>query len=356
MHFKALTLICASFLLQSLINSTSAATLPEDSSAATIYSYFDIGSTDDDASLTIESFKAQLNEITSGSYTVLPLVDLVKAQQNGQTLKRRSIALTFDRIDRNFIKTIVPLLNEAKLPFTFFISAGQLDREDAEVSWDDLRNLSDNPLATVGMTAYTYGHNISWTREKLAADLNQSKSRIREELKTEPKFFAYPYGEYSTIYHDLIDQYGFIAAFGQHSGIASKNSDLLALPRFTMTEDLSDLDRFRMTSDALPFPVRDIEPSSMLLSSNPPFPGFTADSSITQTELKTMTCFASGVGQLNVNLLGKNHVELRFPKGFDDMRGRVNCTLPVKVSDDGLDIRLRWLGFLYAVPDTLITN
>jgi hypothetical protein len=123
-----------------------------------------------------------------------------------------------------------------------------------------------------------------------------------------------------------------------------------------MTEEFADLDRFRMTSQALPLPISDLEPESMILKSNPPFPGFTVSSSIQATDLKKMTCFASGIGKLTIQLLGHNRVEIRFPKGFDDTRGRVNCTLPVPSADDPRDVRWRWLGFLYVVPNPLLLS
>jgi peptidoglycan/xylan/chitin deacetylase (PgdA/CDA1 family) len=350
MYFKALTLFWVAFILQHPLTASAATILPEDSSAAAVYSYFDIEENNGEASMTTDSFKAHVKEITSGSYNILHLPDLVQAQKNGRSLPRRSIALTFDSIDRNFIKTIAPLLLKADIPFTLFISAGQIDRKSNDVSWDDIRSLAKDNLVTIGMSAYIYAHNSEFSKEALTADLNQARARIREELKLEPKLFAYPYGEYSAAYRNLIEQQGFAAAFGQQSGVASKDSDLFTLPRFTITEELSDLDRFRMTSDALPFPVSDIEPASMILKDNPPFPGFTVPAALSASDLKSMTCFASGIGKLDVTVLGKNRVELRFPKAFDDDRGRLNCTLPVKISEDGVDIRWRWLGFLYSIP------
>ena len=350
MHIKQLTLLYALCLpyIGLLAMPAHAGILPEDSSAAAIYSYSRISDNDDDA-LSYDSFLAQIAEITSGGYNVQPLAALL----NAQILPRHSIALTFDSIDYVFVRDIAPLLIEKRLPFTVFVSPGQIDAGKG-VRWDDIRTLVASDLVTVGLSAYTYAHIADWPLEKLTEDLNHSKERLREELKQDVRFFAYPYGEYSPAYVSLIERQGFTAAFGQHSGVIYKGADPLTLPRFTMTEEFADLDRLRMTSQALPFPVRDLEPDSMILKSNPPFPGFTAPSAIQTSELKKMMCFASGVGQLTIQLLGHNRVEIRFPKGFDDSRARVNCTLPVPSADDPRDVRWRWLGFLYSVPDKLI--
>lgn len=346
MHFKLLTLISATALLT--ISAAHAGTLSEDSSAAVVYSYGSI-SDDDDDSLTPDNFQAQLTELTSGDYTVQPLPQLLR----DHALPRRSVALSFDALDYAFIHAIAPQLLEKKLPFTVFVSPGQLDA-GGTVTWDDLRNLAGNQLVTLGLTAYSYAHTADWPLEKLTEDLNRAKARFREEFKQEAEFFAYPYGEYTPAYKSLIDQQGFKAAFGQQSGVIYAGADRLALPRFTMTDDVADLDRLRMTSQALPFPVSDLEPASPLLTVNPPFPGFTVAGAITADDLAKMTCFASGIGQLKLQKLGHNRVEIRFPRGFDDTRGRVNCTLPVYGSDDPRDVRWRWLGFLYTVPASLI--
>lgn len=368
MYFKDLTLSGLTIFALALglcgVKPAHAASLPEDVTAATIYTYFSIAATKDtddsssateQSTLSLDSFTAQLDELTSGDYTVMSLPELIQAQQAGRSLQRRTLALTFDHIDDTFITTIAPLLSDRNIPFTVFVSAGQLDQKQGGVTWDSLRKLLKQKGVTLGMTAYNYGHLAAWPKDKLAADTNQARSRIREELQADPLFFAYPYGEYSPLYREVVEQQGFAAAFGQNSGVVSKDADTLTLPRFTITEEFSDLDRLRMTTSALPFPVSDVEPESMVLSEKLPFPGFTVPAAIPASDLKSLTCFASGAGQMTINLLGHNRVELRFPHsltdGFATWRGRINCTLPVKSADDPADVRWRWLGFLYAVPD-----
>lgn len=351
MYFKVLSLFSAA-VLGFLGAPAFAAPLPEDASSAVVYTYFTLSDRDDDVSISPDTFQAQLDEITSGDYTVMALPDILKKQRDGETLPPRTIALTFDASDDTLIREAETRLIEKNLPFTVFVSPGQLDQSAAgDLTWDDIRALGDNPLITLGLSSYAYGHIAGWSKEKLTEDMNRAKSRFREMLGKEPKLFAYPFGEYSETYAALVDQQGFTAAFGQQSGVLYPGANRLALPRFTMTEEFGDLDRFRMTSQALPFPVSEVQPATSILAANPPFPGFTVASGITGTDLGRMTCFASGLGKLSVNQLGHNRVELRFPRGFDDTRGRVNCTLPVQMSDDKNDVRYRWLGFLFSVPE-----
>ena len=109
-----------------------------------------------------------------------------------------------------------------------------------------------------------------------------------------------------------------------------------------------------MTSEVLPLPVSDVSPTSQILTVNPPVPGFTVSRDIAKSDLTKMTCFASGIGELKVQILGDSRIEVRFPKGFDDTKGRMNCTLPGPTSDLSDEPRWRWLGFLYTVPPALL--
>jgi peptidoglycan/xylan/chitin deacetylase (PgdA/CDA1 family) len=328
-------------------------TLPEDATAASVYAYFRIADDDDETSLSPDLFTAQIDEITAAEngYTILPLEEIFRRQQARRALPRRTIALTFDQLDASFLKTTAPKLIEKKIAFTIFVSPGQIDTgKDGSPSWADLRELASSPLVTLGLTAYDYAHTSLWNSEKLTADMNRAKARYREEMGKDAKIFAYPYGEYSPEYTALVARQGFTAAYGQQSGATAAGLDVFTLPRFTMTSEFGDLDRFRMTSQALPFPITEVEPDSPVLKTNPPFPGFTAPASFSTQDLKSMTCFASGMGKVPVQVLGHNRVELRPEQGFDDGRGRINCTLPVTSAEDPRDVRWRWLGFLFSIP------
>lgn len=332
--------------------------VPDDTGAAVVYSYFRVsGDEGDSATLGIEDFARQIEELASGPYHPANLENVIASQKQQKNLPPRTVAITFDGIDYSVLNNAVPLLLDKEIPFTLFVSPGLLDaaeRSGNGVRWNDIRALAKNKLATLGLTSYAYGHIGTWTKEQFIADLNRAKSRFREELESEPTLFAYPFGEFVPDFRDAVSRQGFLAAFGQNSGAISAASDRFSLPRFTMTRDFADLDRFRMTSEALPLPIEDISPSSQLLTTNPPTPGFTLLGDISKSDLKKMTCFASGIGELDVQVLGDSRVEIRFPKGFDDTKGRMNCTLPGPTSDISDEPRWRWAGFLYTIPPELL--
>ena len=173
-----------------------------------------------------------------------------------------------------------------------------------------------------------------------AADLKKSNARFAAELGEKPKLFAYPYGEASLAVQTLVIAEGFVAAFGQHSGVVHATADFSYLSRFTLNEAYGNIDRFRLAANALPLPVSEITPRDPLLTDNPPAFGFTVDPSLKQ--IHRLACFQSGQGRLRVERLGQR-VEVRPKLAFRPGRTRINCTMP------GPGKRWRWFGMQFYV-------
>src|SRR3989338_4240284 len=57
------------------------------------------------------------------------------------------------------------------------------------------------------------------SRQRNLAELERSNRRIEEMLGKRPDLIAYPYGESSLEVQEVAKQSGFIAGFGQHSGV-----------------------------------------------------------------------------------------------------------------------------------------
>lgn len=339
--------------------------LPDDKNPAAVYAFFRIGSDDDGSSnLSQENFETLLAEITDTSkkYNAVPLQAIIDAQKSGASLPARTISLTFEMPDANFIKLAVPSLEKHKLPYTIFISAGAIDNANAStadenLTWDDIKQIAKNANATIGITAYNYDHPDGKTLETLSLDLNHARARTREKTGIEPQFFSYPFGEYTPEYINAVEKQNFVAAFGLQSGVASAGQPRHSLPRFTVTDDFAGIERFRMTSAALPLPVTNIYPKETLAQENPPIVAFTLATEIADQSGK-LDCFTSGIGKIPLVSDKINRFNMAFEQKFEAGRLRINCTIPTPPPIDadgnetGEDARWRWLGFLITVPDT----
>lgn len=321
-----------------------------DQSSAVIFVYQRIGEDSiPRSSISVEQFKAHIKELQTGGYKVLPLQKIVSALKDGDTLPSRTIGITFDGGYASTLANAVPLLDEAGLPFTVFFATDLADgAAPSHMSWPQLKSLRRNKLATLGLLPSAYAHMAGQAPAQNAAMINKAMTRYKEEFGDDAEFFSYPYGEYSAAVRKQLGDYSFTAAFGMQSGVVHDKSDFLALPRFIMTDNFGDLERFRLTANALPLPATDIIPDDMLLKQNPPMIGFTLP---TDLSLSKLSCFASGLGKIDIAKPGGGRVEIRLKEPLDERRTRINCTLPDDTVIPGQPPVWRWFGMQLVVPD-----
>ncbi|MDE1152768.1 MAG: polysaccharide deacetylase family protein [Micavibrio sp.] len=327
------------------------ATIDADQSSAVIFVYQRIGEdTQPQSSISVEQFKEHIKELQTGGYHVLPLDKIIDAIKNGETLPQKTVGLTFEGAWLSTYANALPLLDDADLPFTVFFSTDMAEDggNPAHMTWKHLRDLQKDSRATLALMPSAYVHMAEQTKDQNAAIINKALTRFKDELGKTPVFFAYPYGEYSAELKKQMEGYAFKAVFGEQSGVVHAKSDFEALPRFTMTDNYGDLERFQLTANALPLPVTDIIPDDMVLKQNPPLLGFTVSPDL--KDLSKLSCFVSGQGKADVIRLGGGRVELRIKDKFDDSRTRINCTMPDSTVIPGQPQSWRWFGMQLITP------
>ncbi len=325
-----------------------------DDKSAVIFAYFSIGDdSNPNASLRAEQFLDQAEELRKGGYNIIPLPKIIAAFTGQKTLPPKTIALTFDGADKSILDVAAPYLIDHEIPFTVFIPAGRVEAQKPPyMDWNDLKTLKKTGLVTFGLHPADYSRLAGASEEEIRRQINNSSSLIRDRLNVDPTLIAYPFGEYSATFKKVAKAMGFKAAFGQQSGVAWAGDDLYALPRFTQTERYGDLERFRMTANALPLPVTDISPSDPHLATLTPAIGFTVPD-VLAGDLKSLSCFSSTDEKPKVDILNKRRVELRMEAPIGEDRPRINCTLPAPTAQ-GEDQRWRWMGMLYTLDGSLL--
>ncbi|MCW9039407.1 MAG: polysaccharide deacetylase family protein [Rhodospirillales bacterium] len=285
---------------------------------------------------TMEQFAAHIEELKSGKYTVLPLPEIVSALREGRPLPDRTIGLSIDDAYLSVFTRAWPILRENNLPFTLFIATDAIDRKYSRfMSWDQIRELAKSGV-TIGSQTASHPHMARMSAAENAAELAKSNQRFVEELGAAPTLFAYPYGEASLAAIEAVKAAGFVAAFGQHSGVIDRTGAPFFMPRFALNENYGDMTRFRMAANALSIPVTDITPADMKTGdNNPPALGFTL---VGEKTLPNLACYASHEGKVRMERLGEHRVEIRLTTPLPKGRTRINCTAP------GPDGRWFWFG------------
>jgi len=308
-----------------------------------------------DTNIRLEQFEAHIKELQNGDYNILPLNDIVTSLKEQKTLPANTIALTFDGGYYSVYEHAIPLLLKNDMPFTLFLATDHLEHDSTRyMDWGDLKRLKKNKLVTFGLHPASYTHLVDSPEKEITRQINKAKTRFREKLNLEPLLFAYPFGEYSASYRNIVETSGFQFSFGLQSGVAYDGADMLALPRFTMTESYSSLDRFRLVVNALPLPVTDIKPRDPHLSSNNLAVGFTIDKALIGS-LNKLACFTSDQARPHIEIISNNRIELRFEEAFENKRIRINCTMPGPRSEPDETPIWRWFGLLMTTaPETVI--
>ncbi len=339
--------ICLIFFIigaQNFARANDAPFIPEDKSSAVILSYGRVGEDErPDSNISIDQFKEHVDEILNGAYIVLPLEAIISHIQASQPLAPKTIAITFEGAYKSALKNAIPLLLEHNIPFTIFYAADNAAQTtDQYMTWKDLKSLSHHEEVSFGILPPAYDRLSEKSEEDIRSALNRALLTHRENFNKTPAFFSYPYGEYSQKYKDIIASYNFKAALTLNSGAISNKSDMNALPRFTITEQYGDLDRFDLITTALPLSVTDIEPPVPLLGSDAPQIGFSLPDDL-KNEAQKLNCFISGQEKPDIDIIN-TRIEIRSKQAISDDRTRINCTLP------GPDDRWRWFGILLINP------
>jgi peptidoglycan/xylan/chitin deacetylase (PgdA/CDA1 family) len=338
-------------LMLGVFASPAAASITADTSSAVIFVYQRVGEESmPQSSILTEQFKEHISELKTEGYTVLPLKTIVRALKAGESLPQRAVAITLEGAHRSTLQNAVPALQQAGLPFTLFYASDMADNnQPSHMSWKELKALRKNKLADLGILPASYAQMAQRSAEENAALINRAISRYRAEFSEEPAFFSYPYGEYSAELRKQVAGYNFEAAFAQQSGVAYAQADFMSLPRFIMTDSFGDLERFMLTANALPLPVSDVIPDSMIVSENPPAIGFTVTPEI--KDISKLSCFVSGIGKADIVKPGGNRVEIRIDRMLEERRTRVNCTMPDDTVIPGQPQSWRWFGMQLVLAD-----
>ena len=295
---------------------------------------------------TIEQFEAHLEELSTGGYTVLPLIDIVERIRGGEPLPDRTVAITVDDAFLSVYEEAFPRFKERGFPFTLFVATHAIDQRYGNyANWDQIREMQAMGV-DIGSQAHSHPHLHRMTLDEVREEIEESNGRFLEELGLTPSLHAYPYGEYSPEVRDLMEEMGFAAAFGQHSGVMHRSVHPFEFPRFAFNENYGSIDRLKLAINALPIPVSEPVPESSVLLENPPLVGFTVEEGI--EPLGRLSCFASEMGSVKTIILG-HRVEVRLPERFNGIRGRLNCTMP-HVEDGQATGRWRWLGRQFIQP------
>ncbi|MDC3082878.1 polysaccharide deacetylase family protein [Pelagibacteraceae bacterium] len=305
--------------------------------SATVFMYHKFGvSKYPSTSVTIDQLNSHIDELTKQKYTIKSLDFIIDTILNDGDLPENTIGISVDDADKSFLEVGWPLFKKNNIPVTLFVTTGTISNNQKYINWDQIRKLKEEGVI-IGAHSHTHAHMPDISIEEVRSEIETSNKIFLRELGEIPTLFAFPYGETTDEIIELVKEYKFKVAFGQHSGIINETSNMYYLPRFSLNERYGEIDRVKFAASSKGLGVYDFIPQNPTIKQNPPFIGF---SLLDDKKAQSLDCFVfDSKGQVDREIYKFNErIEIRLARELSQGRSRMNCT--VKDSDGNW----RWFG------------
>ena len=287
--------------------------------------------------VTINQFNEHLKELSKTKYSVEPVEFIIDTIINDGDLPENTIGISIDDADKSFYEVGWPKFKEMGFPVTLFVNTSTIHENNKNyLNWDQIRELM-NEGVSIGAHSHSHYHMSDLSIEEVRDEIEISNNIFLKELGSIPPLFAFPYGEANEEIINLLKEYKFKVAFGQHSGVINETSNLYYLPRFSLNERYAEIDRVKFAANAKGLGIYDFIPTDPTISENPPYIGF---SLLDEKLVPSIDCFVfDSKGQVEKELFKFNErIEIRLKRKLTEGRSRVNCTAK------GSDNQWRWFG------------
>ena len=287
--------------------------------------------------ITIEQLNSHINLLSKEQYNIRSLDFIVDTIINDGKLPNNAVGISVDDADRSFLTTAWPKFKEKNFPVTLFVNTSTISKNNKNyLNWDEIRMLKSEGV-TIGAHSHTHNHMPDLSIEEKKNEIEISNKIFLKELGLIPSLFAYPYGETDEKTFELLKEYKFKVAFGQHSGVINETSNMYYLPRFSLNEKYGSIDRVKFAAATKGLGIYDFIPSNPTISENPPYIGFSV---LDQTNVQSLNCFVfDSEGQVEKELFKFNErIEIRLARKLNKGRSRINCTTKDKEGN------WRWYG------------
>jgi peptidoglycan/xylan/chitin deacetylase (PgdA/CDA1 family) len=288
-------------------------------------------------SVKIEQFDEHLKEFSKSKYSVESVEFIIDTIINDGDLPENTIGISIDDADKSFYEVGWPKFKEMGFPVTLFVNTSTIHENNKNyLNWDQIRELM-NEGVSIGAHSHSHYHMADLSIDEIKQEIEISNNIFLKELGSIPPLFAFPYGEANEEIINLLKEYKFKVAFGQHSGVINETSNLYYLPRFSLNERYAEIDRVKFAANAKGLGIYDFIPTDPSISENPPYIGF---SLLDEKLVPSIDCFVfDSKGQVEKELFKFNErIEIRLKRKLTEGRSRVNCTAK------GSDNQWRWFG------------
>ncbi|MBI1870452.1 MAG: polysaccharide deacetylase family protein [Chlamydiae bacterium] len=179
------------------------------------------------------AFQRQMEYLASEKFHVIPLSQVIKIYQEGHSIPRHTIAITFDGGYADFKNYAAGLLEKYKFPATVFLRSSYLGQA-GYMTKNEVFEIAQRGVIEFGSNGQT-GKNLAKTGMDAYSEIFISRMALQKEVERPVYFFSYPEGGIQPALENLAKESGYHGACALTPGKRYKNNNPYAMKRISIT-------------------------------------------------------------------------------------------------------------------------
>lgn len=192
----------------------------------------DIAMSEGHGQLTVDSnvFDQHMAYLISLGYHMVSISEIVDAVLSHQQLPEKSIAITVDDGYKDNYEYAYQTAKKYNIKMGFMIPTGLIGNP-GYMTWDDLKEMSHNPLVTIYNHTWSHAAVGALDREHIIREVTEANKQLEENLGVKNPIFVYPYGSYSPEAIEILKEQGFTAGVTTIQGTLQCKSTIMEMQR-----------------------------------------------------------------------------------------------------------------------------
>ncbi len=225
-----------------------------------LYHHLDGGKKAENATITEERFREQMEFLQEQGFTPLLSQDILEIRDGTQAFPEKPIMITFDDGYASNYERAFHILEKTDMKATIFVIASYMDiktpNQISKLTWDQMKEMYESGLVDIQSHSYNL-HNFDKSGMyhkmgvngmarglietealydlRIGADLLKSKELIESKVGNEVIALAYPYGVYDPWCIRPLERTGIKLGFVLGGEMANINNDPFRLKRINVT-------------------------------------------------------------------------------------------------------------------------
>lgn len=195
-----------------------------------------------------QRFAQQMAYLHAHAYTPMTVSQLMQARTQPALMPTKPIVLTFDDGLADFFTAALPILRQYQFGATLYITTAYIDatsrwlRHEGEahrpmLTWEQVRAVQRAGIECGGHT-HTHPQLDVLSRAAAAEEITRCKQLLEEQLAQPVLSFAYPFGYYTGLIQQLVQDAGYQSACAVKHTMSTSTTNPFALTRLMVSANM----------------------------------------------------------------------------------------------------------------------